>query len=346
MQTTMLDIGPVRIETPLLLAPIAGYCDLPFRLLCRELGGVGLASTDLLNCHSLLREQPRALELAASCDRDQPLCVQLYGNEHDPLPEAALWAIERGARVIDINMGCPVDKVCKKNGGSLLLCNPPSTIALAARVVRAAESHGTPVTAKIRLGWDDSTIVAPDLARGLEDAGIAAITVHGRTTEQKFRGSVQLPGIARVVAAVRSIPVIGNGDIRTTDDVCTMMRTTGCQGVMIGRGALRCPWIFRAAAARLRGDIEPPEPDTKTKLAIIERHLDLLLTYRTEIEAVRCLNARISWYGKTMGHIKPLKEDIRLAQSAREIRSALSRWAQGRDGSWSYQSPEPAGQPF
>ena len=124
-------IGHIQLETPLLLAPMAGYCDLPFRILCRELGGVGLASTDLLNCHSILKGHPRALHLAATAPADRPLCMQLYGNASDPLPDAARWAVDHGAIVIDINMGCPVDKVAKKNGGSLLLCDIDSTVRLA-----------------------------------------------------------------------------------------------------------------------------------------------------------------------------------------------------------------------
>jgi len=325
----MLQIGPVKLETPLLLAPIAGHCDIAFRVLCRELGGVGLASTDLLNCHSILAANPKALHLAQTSDADRPLCMQLYGCDRDPLPDAARWAADHGARVIDINMGCPVDKIAKKNGGSLLLCDPENTVRLADRIVRAVESHTggrVPVTAKLRLGWDDSSIVAPRLARMLEEVGIAAVTVHGRTTEMRFGGSVRLEGIAAVVAAVKSIPIIGNGDVREPEDAVAMMRATGCAGVMIGRGAMRAPWLFTRAAEHLRSGACPPEPTPADKLRIIHRHLDLLLEYECEPYAVDCLNKRISWYGKTMGHVKPLKEAIRLATSATAIRAALEEW--------------------
>jgi nifR3 family TIM-barrel protein len=325
----MLRIGSVRLAHPLLLAPIAGYCDLPFRLLCREQGGVGLASTDLLNCHSVLRERPRAHRLAASCPVDRPLCMQLYGSDRDPLPEAARWAVDHGAAVVDINMGCPVDKVCKKNGGSLLLRDVEGTTRLAERVVEAVARDDVPVTAKIRLGWDERSRVGPDLARRLEAAGIAAITVHGRTTAQRFRGAVDLDGIAAVVAAVDRIPVLGNGDVRAPEDVAAMMRRTGCHGVMIGRGALRAPWIFRRAAALLATGDAGPEPTTVAKLDVILRHLDLLVTHAGEAAAVRCLGQRMSWYGKTMGHVKPLKEAIRLARSTDEMRAALRAWRAG-----------------
>ncbi|MHC5114106.1 MAG: tRNA dihydrouridine synthase DusB [Planctomycetota bacterium] len=324
----MLRIGCIELETPLLLAPIAGHCDLAFRVLCREQGGVGLACTDLLNCHSVLRERPKALDLAATCRADEPLAMQLYGSADDPLPEAARWAVDRGAAVIDVNMGCPVDKVCKKNGGSLLLRDLDRTVDLVVRIIRAVDGD-VPVTAKVRLGWDRDTLVAPRLAAALEDVGVAAVTVHGRTTDQRFRGSVDLDGIAEVVAAVREIPIIGNGDVREPEDAVNMMKATGCRGVMIGRGALRSPWLFRRAWTLLETGRAEPEPDLADKLRVVLRHLDLLLEHAGEAAAVRTLNQRISWYGKTMGHVKPLKEAVRLARTSTEIRGVLEAWLDG-----------------
>jgi nifR3 family TIM-barrel protein len=308
---------------------MAGHCDLAFRILCRELGGVGLASTDLLNCHSILRGNPRAMRLAATNGQDQPLCMQLYGCDEDPLPDAAKWAVDHGAVIVDINMGCPVDKIAKRNGGSLLLCDVDRTVRLAAKIVRAVEACGTPVTAKLRLGWDRSRIVAPRLARRLEEAGIAAVTVHGRTTEQRFSGGVDLDGIASVVAAVSRIPVIGNGDVMEPEDVADMIRLTQCAGVMIGRGAMRKPWIFARSWQVLRTGSPGPEPEFSAKVGIILRHLDLLLEHAGEHEAVACLSRRISWYGKTMGHIKPVKEAVRVASSSQEIRVALQEAVAG-----------------
>lgn len=320
----MLRIGNVQLDTPLLLAPMAGYCDLAFRVLCRSLGGVGLASTDLLNCRSILRGNRRALQLAATDERDSPLCMQLYGNDHDPLPEAAQWAADHGAVIIDINMGCPVDKVCKKNGGSLLLCDPDRTVRLAERIVKAVQDRHVPVTAKVRLGWNDRSIVAPRLARMLEDVGIRAVTVHGRTTEQRFSGRARLDGIAEVVAAVSSIPVIGNGDVREPENVLRMMQKTGCAGVMIGRGALRKPWLFSRAWSMLRTGKAGCEPTMVEKLRIVAMHLDLIEQYAGRRMAVQTMSKRISWYGKTMGHIKPLKESVRLAQTIQEMRAVIN----------------------
>ncbi|MAB82329.1 MAG: tRNA dihydrouridine synthase DusB [Phycisphaerae bacterium] len=320
-------IGGVQLHSPALLAPMAGHCDLPFRRLCREQGGVGLASTDLLNSHSLLRGSPRALALAETCEEDRPLCMQIYGNEQDPLPDAARWAVDHGALIVDINMGCPVDKVAKKNGGSLLLCDPDSTVRLAARIVEAVTpTTGTPVTAKIRLGWDDRQLVAAELASRLEDVGIAAITVHGRTTEMRFKGSVRLDGIAEVKAAVDSIPVIGNGDINCAMDARRMIDATGCDAVMVGRGALRRPWIFQQIQSLLTHGVEAPDPPFASRIDCIERHLDLILEHQNEHMVLHRLRSAISWYGKTMGHVKPLKERVRTARCSSEIRQALHDW--------------------
>ena len=305
---------------------MAGYCDLATRLICRELGGVGLASNDLLNSHSVLAGGHRVNRLTATCDSDRPLSMQLYGNHNDPLPDAARWAVDQGATTVDINMGCPVDKVCKTNGGSLLLCDVDQTVKLSAKIVAAISASNVPVTAKIRLGWASDQIIAPQLAAQLESVGIQAITVHGRTTQQRFGGRVDLSAIRDVVRAVKKIPVIGNGDIREPEDAIEMMAATGCQGVMIGRGALRCPWIFNRTWELMQTGHKSPEPLAVEKIDIISRHLDLLLEHADEFTAVLCLSKRISWYGKTMRHIKGLKEQIRLAKDSKTIRQALAQW--------------------
>ena len=330
-----LDIGPLRLESPLLLAPIAGHCDLAFRILCREQGGVGLASTDLLNSRAVLRGSPRSLELAATDPADQPCGMQLYGNWDDPLPEAACWAIDRGARLIDINMGCPVDKVAKKNGGSLLLCDALGTVRLTERIVEAVRRHSggrVPVTAKMRLGWDPERFVAPTLARDLESAGIAAVTVHGRWTVQLFSGKADWKRIGEVTRAVRGIPVIGNGDVTEPEHVPALMHASGCSGVMVGRGALRTPWIFRRAAVLLREGTAAPEPSVHDKLRCIARHLELLERHHGPEHVLHCMRSRISWYGKTMGHVRDLKERFRTAAEPRQMHAALTEWLDRTQG--------------
>ncbi len=363
-----LSIGPVRLSTNLLLAPIANYCDLAFRIVCREMGGLGLACTDLLSPHGLLRGTAQSLDLARTNDADKPVGMQLYGAETDIMCEGARWAVDHGATVVDINMGCPVDKVTKKNGGSMLLCRPDNTVKMAAAIVeavRAASGGRVPVTAKMRLGWDSTCIVAPSLARELEKVGIAAVTVHGRTTEQKFSGVADWSGIARVVESVERIPVIGNGDVTTPEHVVQIMEQTGCAGVMIGRGALSAPWIFsqgweaqgrvvsgegrmegsEAAAAacldaRVAGALSDPltirhsrfalsEPSEAEKIALIRRYLDLMVEYRGEHYAMNHIRRRITWFAKKLPPCKPFKEAVREAPDPAAVHRACEEYLAG-----------------
>ncbi len=329
MIASPLTIGPVELDTNLLLAPVANYCDLAFRIVTRSLGGVGLACTDLLSPHGLLKETARSIDLAQTNELDSPICMQLYGCDPDILSAGAQWAVDHGADVIDINMGCPVDKVAKKNGGSLLLCDALKTVRLTERVVAAVDRASlgrVPVTAKLRLGWDDSRIIAPGLARDLEQIGVAAITVHGRTTEQRFKGDVRLDGIARVVESVERIPIIGNGDVTSPAACMNMLRETGCDGVMIGRGAFAAPWIFRDCWAAQSDAPAPAEPTHLEKIKIIRRYFDLMLEYRNEHYAMTHIRRRISWFAKRLGPCKPFKETVRLAQTPADVYAALDRY--------------------
>ncbi|MEX2218750.1 MAG: tRNA-dihydrouridine synthase family protein [Phycisphaerales bacterium] len=351
-----LQIGPVRLATNLLLAPIAGYCDLAFRMICREQGGVGLACTDLLSPQGLLRGTATSLDLAKTSEFDRPVGMQLYGPDPSIMAEGARWAVEHGASVVDINMGCPVDKVTKKDGGSKLLCDLDRAVAVAGAVVKAAAAASggrVPVTTKMRLGWS-SADVAPELAVRLADVGVSAVTVHGRTTEMKFSGEVRLEGIAAVVERVGGrIPVIGNGDVREAADAVRMMRATGCDGVMIGRGALSTPWIFRDAWALQVSEGAPTaqsggrwhgvrEPSDAEKIAIVRRFFELMLEQRDERYAMYQVRRRISWFGKRLngGACKPLKERIREAADAAAVHAALDEFAAGGLRSWGREREE------
>src|SRR3954471_21814341 len=251
-------LGPYTLSSNLFLSPLAGYTNLPMRVTVRELGGLGWATTDLVNARSLLERNRVALQLVASAPQDHPLAIQLFGSVPEEMRDAAVMCQELGAQSVDINMGCPVKKVVKIGGGSAMMTELDKTAALVRGMIAAVK---IPITAKMRLGWDDDNLTAPDLARVLEDTGVAAIFVHGRTRAQGFSGSVNLAGIRAVVAAVKSIPVIGNGDIITPEAARHMLDETGCTGVSIGRGAFYDPWIFRRTSHLLRTGERLPEPD-------------------------------------------------------------------------------------
>jgi nifR3 family TIM-barrel protein len=323
-----LSIGPVRLATNLLLAPIAGYCDLAFRLVARSCGGVGMACTDLLCPEGVLRENKRSMELAMTCPADSPLAMQLYGGNVDLLCEAARWAEDRGAHVIDINMGCPVDKITKRDGGSKLLCNPDNTLHMVEKIIRILRH--TPLTAKLRLGWDDNCIVAPQLAARLEDAGIAMVTIHGRTTQMRFSGEARLDGIAAVVAAVKTIPVIGNGDIRVPEDAVRMMQYTRCAGVMIGRGALSMPWIFRDIWSLMTSGQIPASPTIQQKCQLMRDHFHHQKNFRSERSAVLEFRKRVSWYAKQMNPCRILRDPMRTINSTADFEEVITRFLDWR----------------
>src|SRR6266446_2881619 len=227
-------IGSLALNSNLFLSPLAGYTNLPFRLTLREIGGLDLATTDLVNARSLLEKNPKALKLIETCPADRPLAVQLFGSVPEEMRDAAVYLESLGVASVDINMGCPVRKVCRVGGGSAMMTELEKTASLVKGMVNAVR---IPVTAKMRLGWDDQNITAPDLALALEEVGVAAIFIHGRTREQGFSGTINLAGIRAVVEAVRTVPVVGNGDVTAPQAARVMLEQTDCAGVSIGRGA-------------------------------------------------------------------------------------------------------------
>lgn len=300
-------IGDVQLASNLLLCPIAGFTDYPFRLTIRPLGGLAMAYTDLVNPRGLRNQTARSMQIVRTSPEDQPLGIQLYGTEADELADAAVWAAENGAAIVDLNMGCPAKKVHSKGGGGGLLRTCGHALTIAGTVVRKCP---VPVTVKTRLGWEMGNLVAPDLARGFEDAGVAALTIHGRYGEQRFSGSVDLDGIRAVVQAVRHIPVIGNGDVRSPQDAKRMLDQTGCAGVMIGRRALADSWIFRDAWAYLQTG-EVPQPPTRLErtrlmIALFER----MIEFHGERMAVVLFRKRVTWFCKTIGPCPKLRREV------------------------------------
>ncbi len=297
-----LSLGPVQLPSRFFLAPLAGYTSLAMRLTIRERGGLGLATTDLINARAILEKRPRTFELAETCDEDRPLAIQIYGHVIDEMCRAARWVVDHGATVVDINMGCPVKKVVKTGGGSALMCEADSATALVAAVVEAVD---VPVTVKMRLGWDDATLSAPSLARLFEQVGAAAVIIHGRTREQGFKGDVNREGIRAVVEAVDSMPVVGNGDIRTLHDAETMFRETGCSAISIGRGALSNPFLFRQLAHWAEHGQPGPEPSFDDRVDTMVAHFHRLHRNRGERHACFQFRKILKWYSHS---IRPKKE--------------------------------------
>ena len=354
-------IGSLTISSNLFLSPLAGYTNLPFRLVVREIGGVGLCTTDLVNARSLLEKNKNAFKLIETRPADSPLAVQLFGSVPEEMRDAAARIESLGFASVDINMGCPVRKVCNVGGGSAMMI-PQGGTQTAALVRGMVNAVKIPVTAKMRLGWDDDNLTAPDLARALEDAGIAAIFVHGRTRQQGFGGTVNLAGIRAVVQAVKNIPVIGNGDVITPQAAKKMLDDTGCAGVSIGRGAFYNPWIFQHTldylqsfrssgrqSALTSNNLEennepthvgcyekrdgglPPEPVFAERVRVMCRHLDLMVEVFGEEPGCRMFRKVAPWYAKRFGPCHEFnKRVVQVSTQAgfHEVLENYTRWRQ------------------
>jgi tRNA-dihydrouridine synthase B len=319
--------GPLTLTSNLFLSPLAGYTNLPFRLTVRELGGLGLATTDLVNARSLLEKNPKALKLIETSPVDKPLAVQLFGSVPEEMRDAAAYIESLGIASVDINMGCPVRKVCRIGGGSAMMTELTKTAALVKTMVDAVK---IPVTAKMRLGWDEQNLTAPDLARALEDVGVSAIFIHGRTREQGFGGSVNLAGIRAVVKALRTIPVIGNGDIITPAAAKTMLDETGCTGISIGRGAFYNPWIFEHTLHFLKTGEALPEPSFEERVCVMHRHLDLMAEVFGEAHGCRMFRKVAPWYAKRFGPANEFTKRVVLISSRREFEQILQHYRNWR----------------
>jgi nifR3 family TIM-barrel protein len=298
-----LRIGGVALPSRFFLAPLAGYTSLAFRLAVRACGGLGLATTDLVNARSLIENRRRALELSETNEDDRPLSIQIYGHVVPEMEQAARIVVDGGASIVDINMGCPVRKVVRIGGGSALMCQADRAVELVSAVVNAAS---VPVTVKMRLGWDEESLSAPALARAFEQVGVAAVIIHGRTRAQGFSGSVDRSGIRAVVEAVDSMPVVANGDVRSIADAATMFAETGCAAVSIGRGALANPFFFRQLECWVRTGEPGPDPSFDERLDFMAVHFHGLLERRGEHYACLQFRKLLKWYMHFTRMPKPL----------------------------------------
>lgn len=322
-----MQLGSLKLKTPFFLSPLAGYTNLPFRRVIREIGGVGLCTTELVNARSLLEKNPKAFKYIESGKGDKPLAVQLFGSVREEMRDAASYLESIGVDSVDVNMGCPVNKVCKVGGGSSMMRDYRSTAELVRQMVQTVK---IPVTCKMRLGWDDASITAPDLARALADVGVAAIFVHGRTREQGFKGTVNLEGIRRVVKAVPEVPVIGNGDITTPEAAQKMIEITGCAGVSIGRGAFYNPWIFRDVEFYFETGKKPVEVKFNERIQVIRRHLDLMVECFGEELGCKMFRKIGPWYSKQFGPNAFFNERITRLNSREEFEEILSSYQKWR----------------
>lgn len=315
-----LAFGSLTLPSRYLLSPLAGYTNLPFRRIVRELGGVGLATTDLVNARGLMDGSGKSLQLIETCPADRPFAVQLFGSDASIMRDAAQYLEARGVDSIDINMGCPVQRITKGGAGASMMCKVDSTIELVRTVV---ESVKIPVTVKMRLGWDSTQLTAPTFAFEFEQVGVAAVAIHGRTREQGFSGSVDRSGIRKVVEAVQQIPIIGNGDIRTVADAEQMFADTGCHGISMGRGALANPWIFRQLVEwETTGQFAPPG-NFEDRMELMLRQFGYLEQQRGTERAIVSFRKMAHWYLKAMYVNASLRNQMQSARTRTEFETAV-----------------------
>lgn len=267
-----LIIGGLELATPICLAPMAGFTDKPFRDLVRERGGLGLGFTEMIRPGGLIYGREKKTQwILATGPEDRPLGWQIYGREPELMAKAAQWLVERGAGLIDLNMGCPQKKIASRGAGAGLLKVPDLAVEIAEKVVKSVP---VPVTVKIRLGWDLKTRIGLELARRLAGTGIAALTVHGRTASMGYSGEADWHAIAEIAAALPDLPVIGNGDISSAAIGAERLANSGCAGLMIGRSALRNPWLIRDLSRAVAGLPPLPPPEKAEVLALALDHFD------------------------------------------------------------------------
>ncbi|HUB90803.1 MAG TPA: tRNA dihydrouridine synthase DusB [Dyella sp.] len=324
-----MQIGPYRIDPPVVLAPMAGVTDKPFRLLCKRLGA-GLAVSEMTTADPRLWQTRKSLKRMDHDGEPEPISVQIAGYDPAMLAEAARFNVANGAQIIDINMGCPAKKVCNVWAGSALLQDEP----LVARIVKTVvDAVDVPVTLKIRTGWDCQHKNALRIARIAEDNGIAALAVHGRTRADKYEGEAEYDTIAAVKAAVR-IPVLANGDITTPQQARHVLDVTGADAVMIGRGAQGRPWIFREIAHYLATGEQLPEPSPSDVASILLGHLDHLYAFYGEQAGVRIARKHLGWYAKDRPENAAFRDVVNRAEHAHDQLRLTREYFEALQNGW------------
>ena len=314
-----LKIGNVELENIYILGPMAGVTDLPFRLLCRE-QGAGLLCMEMVSAKAILYNNRNTEQLLTIHPDEKPVSLQLFGSDPKIMSEMAKRIEERPFAILDINMGCPVPKVVKNGEGSALMKEPKLVYEIVSAIVKAIEK---PVTVKIRKGFDDDHVNAVEIAKIIEEAGASAIAVHGRTREQYYSGKADWDIIRQVKEAV-SIPVIGNGDVTSPRKAAALQEQTGCDGVMIARGAEGNPWIFSEMIEYEKTGVVPSRPDKDEVRNMMLRHARLQLDYKGEYQGIREMRKHVSWYTKGIPGAARLRERINAVESYEELENLLT----------------------
>ena len=313
-----LKIGTVELENPYILAPMAGVTDLPFRLLCKE-QGAGLLCMEMVSAKAIQYNNKNTKALLEIHPEELPVSLQLFGSDPDVISEIAKRIEELPFSILDINMGCPVPKIVKNGEGSALMKNPKLVYEIVRKTARAIQK---PVTVKIRKGFDDTCINAVEIAKIIEDAGGKAVAVHGRTREQYYSGKADWEIIRQVKEAV-SIPVIGNGDVTSGEKAIAMREQTGCDGVMIARGAQGNPWIFSELLEYERTGRLPDRPDVEEIKQTMLRHARLQIEYKGDFTGIREMRKHVAWYTKGLKGSAKLREEINRVESYQELEELL-----------------------
>lgn len=314
-----LKIGNVVLENSYILGPMAGVTDLPFRLLCRE-QGAGLLCMEMVSAKAILYHNKNTEGLLQIHPEEAPVSLQLFGSDPKIVSEMAKRIEERPFSILDINMGCPVPKVVRNGEGSALMKNPRLVYELVNAVVKAIEK---PVTVKIRKGFDEEHVNAVEIAKIIEEAGAAAVAVHGRTREQYYSGTADWEIIRQVKEAVH-IPVIGNGDVTSGEKAAAMREQTGCDGVMIARGAQGNPWIFSELLSYEENGTLPPRPSVEKIRETMLRHARLQIQYKGDYLGIREMRKHVAWYTKGLRGSARLRDEINKVESYEELEKILT----------------------